>query len=161
MRRLPFVLVLTAGVLLGTAIGCSLSAGDDSSDEITLDSVSAEDLKGGGVVLERPESGDRTSVDAERASDIARGRHEPGATVREVVLSRMGDDLGLREKQLVWVVNFDPDTIEPMPPLGPGPASSSVDLETLEVVFALVFVDAETGEIVHSLQRTRGTPLKH
>ena len=105
-------------------------------------------------------SGDRASVDAVQATDIASGRHEPGAIVREVVLARMGDDLGLREKQLVWVVSFDPASIVPMPPLGPGPASSPVNLETLEVVFALVFVDADSGEIVHSLQRTRGTPLK-
>ncbi len=160
MRRLPFVIALASFALLALVAGVVLLGNRSAAQSFDLVGVSAEDLEGGGVVLERPESGDRPSVDAERASDIARGRHEPGATVREVVLSRMGDDLGLREKQLVWVVSFDPDTIEPMPPLGPGPASSSVDLETLEVVFALVFVDADTGEIVHSLQRTRGTPLK-
>ena len=161
MRRLPLVIALAGVVLMTTAIalGCG-SSGDDSSGQITLDGVSAEDLEGGGVVLERPMSGDRASVDATQASDVARSKHAPGATVREVVLARMCDDLGLREKQLVWVVSFDPASIVPMPPLGPGPASSPVNLETLEVVFALVFVDADSGEIIHNLQRTRGTPLK-
>jgi hypothetical protein len=158
MRKAP-ALILGATALLALVAVVVLVGNRSAAQGLDLVGISAQDLKAGGVVLERPMSGDRASVDAEHASDIAKTRHAAGAAVRQVVLSRMGDDLDLREKQLVWVVSFDPDTIEPMPPLGPGTASSSVDLETLEVVFALVFVDADTGEIVHSLQRTRGSPL--
>ncbi len=157
MRRLSFVIALASFALLALVTGVVLLGNRSAAQSFDLVGVSAEELEAGGVVLERPMSDDRPSIDAEHASDVAKTRHAPGATVRQVVLARMGYVIGFQDLQLVWVVDFDPDSILPVPPFGPAPMST--DPKDIETIFALVFVDAKTGEVVHSLELSRATPL--
>jgi hypothetical protein len=50
---------------------------------------------------------------------------------------------------------MDPDTITPLPKLGPGSFGSddSSDPGDAKAVFSLVYVDAKTGEVVGGLER--------
>ena len=140
---MPLVLVLAVGVLLGTTIGCGLSAGDDSSDEIRIEGLSAEDVRQAGISLKVPV--EEPAFDAKHAAEVALEK-KPGGRIRQIVLARRSLD------GLVWVVNFEPDSVAPIVPLGPGPASTWVARgpEDIENRFALTFVNAMTGEWVGS-----------
>lgn len=140
MRKLPLVLALTVGVLLGTAIGCGSSAGVDSSDEIKIDGLSADDVRQAGISLKVPV--EKPAFDAKHAADVALEKM-PGARIRQVILVlHYGEGLA-------WVVNFEPDSIEPPPPLGyAGPIETKADgrPDYGEVDYSLVFINATTGE---------------
>ncbi|MCH7483647.1 MAG: hypothetical protein IIA90_00690 [Chloroflexi bacterium] len=150
MRTLPFVLVLTAGVLLGTMIGCGSSAGDDPSDEIRIEGLSTADIVEAGILLKVP--AEEPAFDANHAAEVALEKH-PRARIRQVVLAR------IRGEGLAWVVNFDPDSIEPPPPLGyAGPIVTKADgrPDYGEVEWSLLFVNAKTGEYTGGLTASSG-----
>ncbi len=149
MRRLPFVLVLAVGVLLGTAIACGSSAGDETSGEIKIEGLSTEDIVDAGILLKVPS--EEPAFDANHAAEVALEK-EPGARIRQVVLAR------IRGEGLAWIVNFEPDSVVPKPPSGGGLLST--DPKDIRVKFALVFVDATTGEWLHSLGAAKSVPVK-
>ena len=75
----------------------------------------------------------------------------PGARIRQVVLAR------IRGEGLAWVVNFEPDSVVPDPPMGS--TDLSTDPEDIETIFALSFVNANTGEWTGGLQSSRSKQL--
>ena len=139
MIALAVALVTTA-----TASGCGLSGGGDPSDDIRIEGLSAEDIVDAGISLEVPV--EEPAVDAKYAADVALEKR-PGARVRQVVLA------GVRGKGLVWVVNFEPDSVVSEPPLGT--TDLSTDPEDIETIFAISFVNATTGELTGGLQASR------
>ena len=152
MRKLSFVLAFAAGVVLvttATAPGCGLSGGGDPSDEIRIEGLSTEDIVDAGISLEVPV--EEPAFDAKHAAEVALEKR-PGARIRQVVLA------GVRGKGLVWVVNFEQDSIVPEPPSGGG--FLSTDPKDITVKFALVFVDATTGEWLHSLEEATSILVK-
>jgi hypothetical protein len=124
--------------------------------ESPLHGVSATDFENIGISPAEP--GADPEVSRWEAIAAARPWHGGDGDVRQVLLARLTGEPAAGG--LVWVVSLEPDSIVPVPPLGPGPASSPVDLETVEVVFSLVFVDAQTGQVVQGLERSTGEPLK-
>ncbi len=159
MRRVPLAIALAGAVVLALLAGVVLLGNRSAAQSFDLVGVSAEDLESSGIVLKRPMSDNLASVDEKYASKVARGKHAPGATVRQVVLAREVDVEDLQAERLVWVVNFEPDSIVPAPPSGGGLLST--DPKDIRVKFALVFVDATTGEWLFSLEESRSVPVKN
>ena len=157
MRRLPFLIALAVVAVLALVAGVLLLGESSTAQDLGLEDVAAQDLEDSGIILERPASDDRASVDEEHASEVARGRHAPGATVRQVVLAREIYVGGIQADRLVWVVSLDPDSIVPGPPSGRG---LSTDPKDLTAIFALVFVDATSGEWLHSLEEVQSVAVE-
>ncbi len=139
-------MIALAGALVttATASGCGLSGGGDPSDEIRIEGLSTEDIVDAGISLKVPV--EEPAFDAKHAAEVALEKR-PGARVRQVVLA------GVRGKGLVWVVNFEPDSVVPIPPFGT--TDLSTDPEDIETIFALSFVNATTGELTGGLQSSR------
>jgi len=139
--------IALAGVALvttATALGCGLSGGGDPSDEVRIEGLSVEEIVNAGISLKIPD--EEPVFDAKHAAEVALEKR-PGARVRQVVLA------GVRGKGLVWVVNFEPDSVVPIPPSGGGLLST--DPEDIETIFALSYVNATTGELTGGLQASR------
>jgi hypothetical protein len=144
--------LLTVGLVLSAVVlGGMLLRGDGSStQDLNLEGISKEELRAAGVTLQLATANDRASLDAEQATEIALERgHGPEVKVREVVLARMSGG-GRNDGKLVWVINFEPDTVQPFPLLA-GPAGS--DPGERRIAFLLEYVDAETGEFLGGHER--------
>lgn len=152
MRRpLPALVLATVALLsMATVLSCGSFAGDDSSDEIRIEGLSAEDVKEVGISLKVPV--DEPTFDAIHAAEVALLKY-PAAKIRQVVLvHRYGGGL-------TWVVNFEPDSLEPVPPFGyAGPIETKADGQPDygEIKYGLIFVNARTGEYAGGLTANRG-----
>ena len=92
------------------------------------------------------EAGTVPVIDEAAAIGIANGRPEPGE-VRQALLAR-----DLFRGGLVWVINFDPDTVIPVPPFG---GCYSTNPKDIKVIFSLMVLDADTGDYVRGMGQSR------
>jgi hypothetical protein len=148
--------IVSVSAVIAVAAGLLLLTGRSTAQDMDLEGASAEELAELGVVLEQPGEGDQAVIDSAAAASAAKARFDSGAEAREVVLARLHGGSGeVKDGQLVWVVNMDPNTISPLPRLGPGSFGSddSSDAGDAKAVFSLVYVDAETGDILGGLER--------
>ncbi len=146
MAVLPVVALFAVILLIGALGGWSSPSGSP------LRGVSAEDFAQ--LRIEPAEAGTVPAIGEAAAIGISNGRPEPGE-VRQALLARDLSDGG----RLVWVLNFEPDSVVPRPPSGGG--FLSTDPKDITVKFALAFVDATTGEWLHSLQEATSVPVEN
>jgi len=158
VRRLPFVIALASVAVLALVAGVILLGETSTAQDLDLDGVSADELRQGfGVVLEPPRPEDRASVGPERALEVARSERGPDTKAREVILARIHEGSGrVVDGQLVWVVNLDPGSFLPIPPLGLGAGASDVTAAAAgeqRAAFSLIYVDAVTGEFLFGQEK--------
>jgi len=126
-----------------------------------LEGITLSALEEPNTGLLGPTSGYQPAISADSALRIANKAggfdydRKPDVHARQIVLagtsSKGNPNIGLAGASHVWIVNFDPsdpNIFMPAPPM-PGPASAGVD-------YLIVFVDADTGEVVR--QMARGLP---
>jgi len=139
------------GVLL-SLIATAFSCGDGG---FILEGIPKADFDGstGSTVVEAAPDGASPLIDSEQAVAKAReGAYQDG-NVRQVVLVRLIERAPEPPKEfLAWAVSFDPDTVVAAPPMG-----CHTDCEEYELEYALVFVDAHTGEGISSAEASRPT----
>lgn len=86
---------------------------------------------------------------AHRAANVNGYR---GGSVRQVVLAReINTNSEPETENLVWVVNFDPTTVAWHRWAGCGIGCGGIEDQKMETTYALLFLDAETGEAAGEL----------
>ena len=151
MAAVPVVALFAIILLIGALGGWSPPPG------LPLGGVSADELRENfGVVLEPPRAEDRPSVGPEEALEVAKKERGPDTKALEVVLARIHEGSGrVADGQLVWVVNLDPDSFFPIPPLGFSAGSADLVTPAVEqrAAFSLIYVDAMTGEFIFGQEK--------
>lgn len=151
MRILPVGMTVVALLAAAGTLLITLTGGSGSQSQVALDGIPSENLAAAGVRLLEPE--DQPKIDATRAEGTAKLNVPPSATapkVKETSLVRfVNDQIHPPVDRLVWAVNFDPETISAVPPLGPG----QYDPFCGHPAYHVVFIDATTGELLTSYQR--------
>ncbi len=113
-------------------------------------------ISSGTTLLPSPPGAEAQAVPRSVAEQVA-AEQEPGVAIEEVVLARLLDG-SMASGRLTWVVSLDPATAHGPASHGPGPTgpvSVPRPAERWMNDFALVFVDALTGEFMH------GTVVSH
>jgi hypothetical protein len=88
----------------------------------------------------------------------AAAANKPEAEVLETVLVRLVNDSQEPPlNKLAWAVNFDPATVEAIPPSGPAGAPRPRFCDLLPE-YDVVFIDAQTGELIFELTYTAALP---
>jgi len=122
---------------------------ESSDDGVVLYGVPPEQLAASALTLKKP-AANALPVYSEENVRAYVTRHFPGVAVSQVVLGQLTESSGeLPEiyQKLVWVVNVDPNSLSvPVKPTLAKQGSASTNAQ-----FALVFVDATTGEFVYFL----------
>lgn len=136
-------------VAVGTLV-VTLSAGSGAPTRVSLDGVSDQDLADYGIELMEPDQ--QPEIDAATAEQAAKsGVPDAEARVKETVLVHL---LNQRADppidELAWAVNFDPITIQAIPPLGPGQYRYCPG----HPLYSVVFIDAESGSLLFGTQRS-------
>jgi hypothetical protein len=128
--------------LVGFAAATAARSGADAPELVGVDKAVLEER---GIHLGQP-SGRTPRVTPAKAIEVAAGE----GSVRETVLASLeAPNTRGGQKRDVWVVNFDPATVEPSshgppPELGRPPGEQRVEI-------ALTFIDAQTGEYVFAV----------
>ena len=140
---------LATGVLL-SLIATAFSCGDGG---FILEGIPKADFDGstGSTVVEAAPGGALPLIDSEQAVAKAReGAYQDG-NVRQVVLVRLIDRAqDPPTERLAWAVSFDPDTVIGAPPIGCHDYCGEYELQ-----YAVVFVNAQTGESIFSAEASR------
>jgi len=145
-RSLRAVVILTA--LLAAVAAAILFTARDQTYRPSLIGVPAEAYDGStGIELRStPENAPLISADeAIRATDAVNGYRR--GSVRQVVLARkINANTEPDMEKVVWVLNFDPSTVNWHQRTICGLGCAGIDPESMETTHALLFIDAETGE---------------
>ena len=145
-------MLITAVVGLTVALVLPARGG---AHEIDLKGVDADALAGFGRLL-KPD-GRSPSLSADSAVDAA-SANKPGAKVLETILVRLVNDSRRPPlDSLAWAVSFDPTTVEAAPLFGP-PGAPQPRLCDLHPEYDVVFIDAQTGELIFELTYTGALP---
>ena len=147
------VLVIVGAVVTVAALTLTARGG---TQDIALEGVPGQALTNSGIRLAAPPAGHTPAITAEEAVAVATtsdGRRH--AAILETKLVRLVQQLPDVQAEpfadnLAWVVSFDPATVSVLPPLGP----SARDL-CPRPLYAIAFIDAETGESIFELERSK------
>jgi hypothetical protein len=153
-RSFKGLVAISVGLaVLGVVTLLVVFGGSSASGDIVLRHVTTEQLKSIGVELTAADG--TAAVSQEEAERVVPTVREGGKVIETVLVNmRQGEE---KEGRLAWAVNLDPAsvTIQLHPPPGfayPSPIT----------VFAVVFVDAKTGELISApaLADPGGEPVK-
>jgi hypothetical protein len=163
IRRLALACLLVATVVAGAGLALYLALpAKGGANEIELQGIDENDLAGWGRLL-RPDgrppkvSPEAAFATASRGKPNRPGAEEPEAL--EIVLVRLVNES--REPPLdalAWAVNFDPATVEADPPIGPVGAQLPPWCGGVHPEYDVVFVDAQTGELIFEIQYNATLP---
>ena len=157
IRRYAFTGLITTivfAVLTGLTLYFVLPA-RGGAHEIELQGVDGDALAGFARLLKPDDRSPSLSTDSAVA---AAGANKQGAEVLETVLVRLVNDSQKPPlDKLAWAVNFDPTTIEAAPAIGPIGAKHPLVCD-VHPEYDVVFIDAQTGELIFELQYTAGPP---
>jgi hypothetical protein len=88
----------------------------------------------------------------EAAHKAANVNGHRGGSVHQVVLAReINTNAAPKTNRVVWVVNFDPTTVAWHRPAGCGFGCGGIEDQKMETTYALLFIDAATGEAAGEL----------
>ena len=124
---------------------------------LEMRTVSDDQLISSNTTLLPPPPGAEASAVARSVAEQVAAEQEPGVAIQEIILARVIDGTQASGR-LAWVESLDPTAAHGTPSHGPGPTGPvSVPRPAERWVndFALVFVDAQTGEFLH------GTVVSH
>ena len=141
---------LVTGVLL-CLIAATFSCGDGG---FILEGIPKADFDGstGSSVVEAAPDGASPLIDSEQAVAKAKDGHYRDGSVRQVVLVWLTERAPDPPREyLAWAVNFDPES------LAPTIVGCRTDCGDYELEYAVVFVDAMTGEGISSAESSRPT----
>jgi hypothetical protein len=136
-----------------TLAAVTLACGGSDGEDALLKGIPDDQFDGStGTTVTRADSSQTATLTRDEAEEIA-ARTYSGGSAREVVLvevegSRISDD----GPRLAWAVNFDPDTIGGSPPMG----CLEDCPESIRALWAVVFVDANTGEFIFAADTSTG-----
>lgn len=147
--RLAVVVIVLAIVVAG-ALLATLASGSGAPSHPALDGVSDQDLADYGIQL--METDDQPLIDAKTAEEQAKaGVPDANPQVRQTALVRViNDRTDPPIDALAWAVNFDPATIQAIPPLGPG----QYRFCGAHPLYSVVFIDADSGGLLFGAQRS-------
>ncbi len=141
---------LVCAALAGFALTLTLPA-RGGTHEIDLKGVDGDELAGWGRVL-KPDN--RVPSITSTAAVAISSANKPGAKPLETQLVQLVNDSRKPPlDSLAWAVNLDPATVQAAPILGP-PGSSHPRVCGDHPQYDVVFVDAQTGELIFELQHT-------
>jgi hypothetical protein len=143
-RAIGFLaLSLAAAAMLALSIFLASRSAPPQALRVELETASGGALSESGITLLPPPPDLKAVVPQGVAEEVASDEGR-GAPIQEVVLARLvAEEQGI--DQLAWVVSLDPD-IAGLPPMAPVHGEWVND-------FALVFVDAQTGDVLFATSR--------
>jgi hypothetical protein len=123
--------------------------------EVALQGVDEAELAGWGRLLE-PDGRD-ASVSAP-AAVAAASSNKASARVLETVLVRLVNESAKpRLDRLAWAVNFDPESVDAAPLIGPAGADLPRTCGS-HPEYDVVFIDAQTGDLMFEIQHALTLP---
>lgn len=150
VRRLlvSSLILMLVGAGLIAVVTLRATGQDRDIDLVGIESGEFDQM---GFRLLEPPSGYAPKVTSQAATTTALAQ-EPGSSAREAVLAELVRD-GVDDKSMVWAVNLEPTSVHAEEPLGDidnqlCPSSGNPE-------FALVFVNAESGEFVFDVQKAQ------
>ncbi len=145
--RVP--LVIAAAITVAFTIACG-------GDDFILTGVPKADFDGSesSMVVEAApaDAAPGISSDAAAAGAMRATPRYQGGKIRQVALVRLTDHAQQPPtERIAWAVNFDPTTVPGTEPLGP----CGQDCPNTKLAYALVFIDAQTGDFVFGSESSR------
>lgn len=141
-RRHPGMAVAVLVTIAGLSLLFLTAQGGRPRQALVLQGVSADDLAADRIALFVPEPDEKARFSQGAATQYAEMQFGGEQTIRQVALAvMMNTDSILPKERLVWVISYEPSTVEV-----PLPWTPELSPPPYRTVYALMFIDAGTGE---------------
>ena len=146
-------LVATAAVAAVLLAACEIAGEEDGSILEGVPESAYAGYRGGTVLRGAPEIL-APAIGVDTAVADATRMHEGGQVRQAVFVQMLIVAADPPETLLAWAVSFEPDSVRPAPPLG-CLSDRGCPTGPYEAAYAVVFISAETGELIFAADATR------